>query len=249
MKKFLTLNIALAICLSSCAQKDTPSSSKGLGGLFKKANSVLNKSGSSSSLSTDQIVQGLKEALSLGAQKSASKLSGVDGFLKDAAVKILMPEEVQQYEARLRAIGLGKYLDQAITSMNRAAEDASKTAAPIFVNAVKKMTIQDALGILKGNDTSATTYLKNTTSSALTDSFSPVIDSALKKVNATKYWTDLATVYNRVSPRPIATDLKEYVTARALQGMFYYVGVEEKKIRENPAARVSDILKKVFGAQ
>lgn len=248
MKKIFVFSIAAVVSVSAFAQKDTASSSKGLGGLFKKANSILNKSGTGSSLSSDEIVQGLKEALSVGAQKSASKLSSVDGFLKDAAVKILLPDEVKKLEPRLRALGLGRYFDQAVTSMNRAAEDASKTAAPIFVNAVKKMTIQDALGILKGNDTAATTYLRNTTSSELTNSFRPVIDSAMKKVNATKYWTELATVYNKISPQALPTNLNEYVTSKALTGMFYYVGQEEKKIRENPAARVSEILKKVFGA-
>ncbi|MEO6914282.1 MAG: DUF4197 domain-containing protein [Chitinophagaceae bacterium] len=249
MKKIITFSIAAIFSLSSFAQKDSASSSRGFGGLLKKANTILNKSGNGSSLSSDEIVKGLKEALSLGAQKSAGKLSSVDGFLKDAAVKILLPDDVKKLEPKIRALGLGKYFDQAITSMNRAAEEASKTASPIFISAVKKMTIQDALGILKGNDTAATTYLKNTTSNELTNSFRPVIDSAMKKVNATKYWSELATVYNRFSPQPLTTDLNEYVTSRALKGMFYYVGEEEKKIRENPAARVSDVLKKVFGAK
>lgn len=249
MKKIITLTIACIVATSSFAQKDSSKSSNGFGGLLKKANSVFNKTGSGSSLSSDEIVKGLKEALSLGAQKSAGRLSSVDGFLKDAAVKILLPDEVKRLEPKLRALGLGKYFDQAITSMNRAAEEASKTASPIFINAVKKITIQDALGILRGNDTAATTYLKNTTSNELTNSFRPVIDSAMKKVNATKYWTELATVYNKFAPQPMNTDLNEYVTSKTLKGMFYYVGVEEKKIRENPAARVSEVLKKVFGSK
>lgn len=248
MKKILIVICAAVAGLHVSAQTDS-SSSKGLGGLLKKANSVLNKSGSTSGLTSDQIVQGLKEALSVGAQQSASKLSSVDGFLKDAAVKVLLPEDVKKVETKLRLLGMGKVVDQAVTSMNRAAEEASKTAAPIFVNAVKKMTITDALAILKGNDTSATMYLKKSTTNELTNTFRPIVEAALKKVNATKYYSDLAVLYNKVAPKPTSTDLTEYVTDKAMQGMFYYIGVEEKKIRENPAARVSDILKKVFGAQ
>ena len=248
MKRFFIIAIAAASTLQVSAQTDT-TRSKGLGGLFKKAGSVLGSSKSGTSLSTDEIVAGLKEALSLGAQQSASKLSSVDGFLKDAAVKVLLPEDVKKVESKLRLLGMGKIVDQAITSMNRAAEEASKTAAPIFVNAVKKMTITDALSILKGNDTSATSYLKRSTTNELTNTFRPIVEAALKKVNATKYYGDLAVVYNKVAPKPVSTDLTEYVTDRAMSGMFYYIGVEEKKIRENPAARVTEILKKVFGAK
>lgn len=248
MKRILIIAIAAAATLQVTAQSDT-TKSKGLGGLFKKAGSVLGNNKSGTSLSTDEIVAGLKEALSLGAQQSASKLSSVDGFLKDAAVKVLLPEDVKKVESKLRLLGMGKLVDQAITSMNRAAEEASKTAAPIFVNAVKKMTITDALSILKGNDTSATSYLKRSTTNELTNTFRPIVEAALKKVNATKYYGDLAVVYNKVAPKPVSTDLTEYVTDRAMSGMFYYIGVEEKKIRENPAARVTEILKKVFGAK
>ena len=247
MKKIYILLPILFLSATLFAQKD--SSSK-LGGLFKKAGSILNSGkGNSGSLSADEIVSGLKEALSLGAQKSGDKLSAADGFFKDAVVKILMPPEVSKFESKLRALGMGSLVDNAILSMNRAAEDASKSAAPIFIGAVKKMTVQDALGILRGPDTAATAYLKTTTSPQLTEAFRPVIQTSLDKVDATKYWKDLFTAYNKVSLKKVNTDLNAYVTERALNGIFYYVGEEEKKIRTNPAERVSDILKKVFGSK
>ena len=251
MKKVISSLILFFLVAGVFAQVKDSSKSSGFGGLLKKAGSVLNssKSGSGSSLTSDEIIAGLKEALSLGAQNSTGKLSTVDGFLKDAAVKILMPEEVRKLETKMRALGMGKLVDNAITSMNRAAEDASKTASPIFINAIKKMSVQDALGILKGKDTAATSYLKKATSNELTNAFRPIIESSLKKVNATKYWTEVFTVYNKFSLTPVNADINEYVTERALRGIFFYVGEEEKKIRANPAARVSDILKKVFGSK
>lgn len=221
----------------------------GLNGLLKKASSTVSgaNSTSGSSLSTDQIVAGLKEALTVGAQNSASKLSAADGFFKDAAVKILMPDEAKKVESTLRSMGMGKLVDDAILSVNRAAEDASKTAAPIFVNAVKSMSVKDALGILQGADTAATSYLRKTTNTDLTASFKPVIEQSLQKTNATKYWSEVFTAYNKVSLKKVDPDLTNYVTSKALNGIFYYVGEEEKKIRTNPAAQVTDILKQVFG--
>lgn len=250
MKKIFVIVIFLIPGLIAFSQKDS-SESKGLNGLFKKAGSILNssRSGSASSLSTDEIISGLKEALSVGAKNSTGKLSVVDGFLKDAAVKILMPEDVRKAEIKLRALGMGKLVDQAVTSLNRAAEDASKEATPIFINAIKKMSIQDALGILRGSDTAATAYLKKSTSNDLTNAFRPVIENSLKKVNATKYWKDVFTLYNRFAATPVTSDINEYVTTGALKGIFYYVGEEEKKIRKDPAARVTSILQKVFGGK
>jgi hypothetical protein len=248
MKKIIILAMAVLPAFSVVAQQDS-TSSKGLNGILQKAGSIFNssKTGSAGSLSSDEIIMGLKEALTVGAKNSTSKLSSVDGFLKDAAVKILIPEDVRKVETRLRALGMGKLVDQAITSINRAAEDASRQASPIFINAIKKMTVQDAVGILKGSDTAATAFLKNKTTADLTTAFMPVVESSLKKVNATKYWRDLTTIYNRVALTPVTSDLNEYVTANALKGIFYYVGEEEKKIRTNPAARITSILQKVFG--
>ncbi|MEO9144119.1 MAG: DUF4197 domain-containing protein [Ginsengibacter sp.] len=247
MKKLIPFSLLLFFSFSLSAQTD---SSAKLGGLFKKASSVFSKKSSStsgSSLSGDQIVSGLKEALSIGAQKSGDKLSATDGFFKDAAVKILLPKEVQDVEKKMRMLGLGKLVDNAELSMNRAAEDASKSAAPIFLSAIKQMTVTDALNILRGSDTAATGYLRKTTSPQLTGAFLPVIEASLKKTDAAKYWNDVFTAYNRFSSKKVDTDINSYVTGKALDGIFYYVAQEEIGIRKNPADRVTDILKTVFG--
>ena len=230
--------------------------SQGLKGMINKATkkdstgkSTIGKmmGGSmASGLSTDEIANGLKEALKVGAEKGSTKLSAVDGFFKDAAIKILMPEEAQKAEQKLRSIGLGKQVDNAILTMNRAAEDAAKSAAPIFINAIKSMSIQDAVGILKGGDFAATNFLKNKTTLELTNMFRPVIETSLQKVDATKYWNTVFTNYNRFSADKVNPDITAYVTEKALAGIFYQVGLEEQQIRKDPVARTSDILKKVF---
>lgn len=202
-----------------------------------------------SSLSKDDIAAGLKEALSVGAEKAGKNLSSVNGYFANAAIKILMPEEAKQVEQKLRAMGLGKQVDNAILSMNRAAEDAAKSAAPIFVNAIKQMSIQDAVGILKGGDHTATDYLKSKTTISLTDSFSPVIEKSLEKVDATKYWNSIFSTYNKFSTNKINPDLSAYVTEKALGGIFHQVALEEQQIRKDPVARTSEILKKVFGGE
>jgi Protein of unknown function (DUF4197) len=201
------------------------------------------------SLSTDDVVAGLKEALQKGTEKSTQQLSSVNGFLQNVAVKILLPPEAQKAEQTLRNAGLGKLADDAINSMNHAAEDAAKSAAPIFLNAIQQMTIQDGWGILKGSDTSATHYLKDKTTDPLTTAFKPVIEQSLQKVNATKYWADFASAYNKLNlfgNNKLDTDLSSYVTAKALNGIFYEIGQQEIQIRKDPAARTTDLLKKVF---
>ena len=218
------------------------------GGLLKKAGDLLNK-GKGGSLSNEDIISGLKEALSVGATNSSSKLSAVDGFFANAAIKVLMPPEAKKVESTLRSLGMGDMVDKAILSMNRAAEDAAKSAAPIFIDAIKGMSFQDALGILKGSDTAATGYLRGRTLPALTNAFRPVIEGALQKTDATKYWKDLFETYNKLPTtfKKVNTDLSGYVTERALSGLFFQVAQEEQKIRKDPAARVSETLKKVFG--
>lgn len=244
MKKLMIFPALILLSFSISAQKD---SSNKLGGLFKKAGSLLSKQSSSGDLSSSEIVSGLKEALSLGAEKSGDRLSAIDGFFKDAAVKILLPKEVQNVESKMRMLGMGKLVDNAILSMNRAAEDASKSAAPIFLSAIRQMTVTDALNILRGADTAATGYLRKTTTTELTDSFKPVIEASLKKVDATKYWKDVFTTYNRFSSKPVDTDINSYVTSKALDGIFHYVAQEEINIRKNPTERITETLKKVFG--
>ena len=230
---------------------------QGLKGLIKSATTkdssgktsvgkILGNGTGKTSLTNDDIINGLKEALSIGTKNGTTKLSAVDGFFKDAAIKILMPEEAQKVEKRLRSMGMGKQVDNAILSMNRAAEDAAKSAAPIFMNAIKGITIQDGIGILRGSDFAATEYLKGKTAASLTEAFRPVIEASVAKVDATKYWNSLFTTYNKFSAEKVNPDLAAYVTEKALEGIFYQVGQEEQKIRKDPAARVTDILQKVF---
>ncbi len=199
-------------------------------------------------LSSNEIGNGLKEALNVGVQKGTAQLSATDGFFKNAAVKILMPPEIAKAEKTLREMGLGAQVDEAILSMNRAAEDAAKTAAPIFIDAIKQMSIQDAAGILKGTDTAATGYLRQKTNASLSNAFNPIIKQSLAKVDATKYWNTAFSNYNKIPfVKKVNTDLNAYVTDKALSGIFYQVALEEKNIRKNPAAQTTTLLKKVFG--
>jgi len=211
---------------------------------FKKK---IKLDGTEGSLTTDEVVTGLKEALNNGVNTGTTKLSAMDGFFASAAIKILMPPEAEKVEKTLRNVGLGKEVDDAILSMNRAAEDAAKSAAPIFLNAIKQMSISDAWGILRGGDTAATAYLRKTTTASLTNAFRPVIDNSLQKVDATKYWNTVFTAYNKFSFNKVNPDLSAYVTEKALYGIFYEIGQQEMQIRKDPVARTTDILKKVFG--
>lgn len=203
------------------------------------------------SLTEGEIANGLREALQIGAQNATGKVSAVNGFLGNQAIKVLMPPEAKKVETALRAAGLGSYVDKAIVSMNRAAEDASARALPIFVDAIKGITITDGVNILRGSNDAATQYLKGRTTSSLTTAFRPVIQNSLDKVNATAYWSEMATLYNKLltTRQKVNTDLAAYVTERALNGVFVYIAEEEGKIRSNPAAQVTDLLKKVFGGK
>ena len=250
MKRFFFL-FSVLFLLSFCLQ------AQGLKGMIKNAtkkdssgktsvDKMLGMTGGKSALSNEEIIGGLKEALQVGTEKGTAKLSAADGFFKDAVIKILMPEEAKKAEKTLRNMGLGKQVDNAILSMNRAAEDAAKSAAPIFINAIKGMSFQDALSILRGGDNAATNYLKDKTTISLIEAFRPVIENSLTKVDATKYWNTVFTTYNKFSSEKVNTDLSAYVTEKALAGIFYQVAQEEQKIRKDPFARTSDLLKKVF---
>lgn len=230
--------LAALLCLTITSSCDTA----------KQILNDLPQNGTGGGLTTADIVAGLKQALTVGTQNSTNRLSAVDGFFADAAIKVLMPPEAQKVESTLRNFGLGSLVDKAVVSMNRAAEDAAKSATPIFVDAIKQMTINDAIGILKGGDFAATNYFKQKTTLALTSAFKPVISKSLDKVNATKYWSDIFTAYNRFTTNPVNTDLSAYVTGKAIDGIFHEVSLEEQKIRKDPAARVTDLLKKVFGS-
>jgi hypothetical protein len=200
--------------------------------------------------STEEVAEGLKEALTNGASKGSDIVSKMDGYLKNPEIKIPFPPDVQRVEARLRQVGMGAEVDKFIVALNRGAEEAAKEAKPIFVSAIRQMTIQDAWSILKGEKDAATQYLKRTTTTQLTDTFKPIVRSALEKVNATKYYTDLVTAYNKIPlVQKVNPDLDAYATEKAIGGLFVMVGKEEKNIRENPGARTSALLKKVFASQ
>lgn len=206
--------------------------------------------GSSAPLTTAEVAQGLKEALIKGISKGADLVSQLDGYFKNPEIKIPFPPEVKKVEDRLRQIGLGNEVDKFVMTLNRGAEDAAKEAKPIFIEAIKSMTIEDAWSILRGEDDAATQYLKRTTSGLLKEKFKPVIQNSLNRVNATRYYSDIVTRYNQIPlVQKVNPDLDDYATDKAIEGLFLMIAKEEKNIRENPVARTTEILKKVFGAQ
>ena len=195
-----------------------------------------------------EIGQGLKQALEIGASQGADRLSLKDGFLGNMAVKILFPPEAVKVENTLRSLGLNSLCDNVITSLNRAAEDAAKEAKPIFISAIKQMTIADATNILLGNQDAATQYFKRVTTAQLMEKFNPVVTNSLNKVGATKYWGDVTSRYNTIPlVKPINPDLSEYVAQKAIDGLFLEIAQEELKIRGNLNARSTPLLQKVFG--
>lgn len=201
-------------------------------------------------LTTEQVISGLKEALVKGAGSSTAEASRTNGFLGNPQIKIPFPPDVQKVENKLRDLGLGDQVDRFIETLNRGAEEAAKEAKPIFVGAIKDMTVQDAWGILKGEDNAATKYLQDKTSAQLTSKFKPVIKRALDKTNATKYYSDLVNTYNKIPfVEKVNPNLDDYATERALSGLFTLVAKEEQNIRDNPGARTTELLKKVFSKQ
>lgn len=201
-------------------------------------------------IGTVDISNALKEALNNGVSKQVTKLTSTDGFFRNEMVKIMLPQELQKVDKTLRDIGLSSLADEGLKVLNRAAEEAVKEATPIFVNAIKQMTFTDARNILMGVDNAATTYLQNTTSNALYTKFSPVVNSSLSKVGADKVWSQIITKYNSIPlVNKVNPDLTDYVTTKAMDGVFTMVAVEEKEIRNNVAARTSDLLRRVFAMQ
>lgn len=194
--------------------------------------------------------EGIKQALSQGLGKAVTSLNVTDGFFKHELYKVLLPEEARRIENTMRTLGLGSLIDQAVLAINRGAEDAVGYAKPIFVDAITSMTLSDALGIVRGGDTSATHYFRNKTSDKLYAAFYPVIQTSLNKVSATRYYDDLINRYNDfpTTIRKINPDLSAHVTSRATQALFDMIAREEKNIRENPVARTTELLRKVFGS-
>jgi len=202
------------------------------------------------SLTTAEVADGLKEALIKGISNGSDIVSQLDGYFKNPEIKIPFPPEVKKVEDKLRQVGLGNEVDKFVLTLNRGAEDAAKEAKPIFITAIKSMTIQDAWGILKGQPDAATEYLKRTTSAQLKEKFKPVIQNSLNKVNATKYYGDIVTQYNKIPfTDDVNPNLDDYATDRAIEGLFTMIAKEEKNIRQDPVARTTELLKKVFGAQ
>ncbi|MEM1405484.1 MAG: DUF4197 domain-containing protein [Bacteroidota bacterium] len=201
-------------------------------------------------LTAEQVASGLKEALINGITNGSAQASQLDGYFKNPQIKIPFPPDVQKVENKLRQIGLDNEVDKFIMTLNRGAEEAAKEAKPIFVAAIRSMTIEDAWAILKGEDDAATNYLKRTTTEQLKIKFEPVVASALDKTSATKYYSDIVGTYNKIPfIEKVNPDLNDYATDKAIDGLFTLIAKEEKKIREDPLARTTDLLKKVFGSQ
>lgn len=233
MKILLTLLICSTFLLSSC---DVISQLPG--GV-----------GTGTGVTQTEAAAGVKEALAQGLAKAVLQLNTTDGFFGDAFYKVLMPPDAKKVENTLRSIGFGSLVDKAVLSINRGAEDAVGYAKPIFVDAIKSMTLSDAIGLVKNGDTSATHFFRVKTTQALIAAFTPVIKSSLEKVDATKYYGDVITKYNKLPTtfKQVNPDLTNFVTLKATEALFDLVAKEEKNIRTNFAARTTDILKKVFG--
>jgi hypothetical protein len=236
MKKTFAL---LAVVLGSCT---TVQINQAIGDV----NSALGQGGPT----TSEVAAGLKEALIKGVSIGADLVSQTDGYFGNPEIKIPFPPDVKKVEDRLRQIGLGGEVDKFILTLNRGAEDAAREAKPIFVDAIKAMTIEDAWSILRGDDDAATQYLRRTTGTKLAEKFKPVIKASLDKVNATRYYSDIVNTYNRIPlVEKVNPNLDDYATEKAIDGLFVMIAKEEKRIREDPVARTTELLKKVFGAR
>lgn len=233
--KYILIALFLPISLSVDAQ------------IFQKAKQALGLE-EKGDYTEEEAGLGIKEALSKGITNTVDIVSQVDGYFKNPEIKIPLPQEAKGAEQKLRAIGLSSQVDKAIESINHAAEDAASEALPIFLNSIKQLTFTDAINIVTGEKDAATQYLQRTTSDDLSTKFEPIISTSLDKVDATKYWEDIITAHNKIPfVKKINPNLEEYVTEKAIEGLFIMVAKEELNIRDNPKARTTDILKKVFG--
>jgi len=238
------LILPLLIILSACSSqtfKDT----------METVNRTLNEAGGGA-LSTSEVVSGLKEALVVGTGEAVDVGSKANGFYQNPKLYIPFPPEAQKVKSTALNLGLVSQVTQFEETLNRAAEEAVKSAKPIFVNAITSMTIEDAFGLLQGGDNAATEYLRRKTTASLISTFEPKVQAAVNKVELTKYWNPLASAYNTTTTltggSQINPDLTQYVTERAIDGLFVLIAEEEKSIRENPAARITAILERVFGS-
>lgn len=207
---------------------------------------------STSKLSNQDVIAGLKEALDVGIKNAVSITSVTDGFLKNSEIKLPFPEDAVKVKEKALEWGLDSQVDKIVTTLNRAAEDAVTTATPIFINAIKNMSIQDGFKILNGGEGAATEFLSRSTRAELIIAFAPKVQKSIEKVKLTEYWDPVAKRYNQAmmltGGQKVNTDLNEYVTEMAIDGLFKMVAKEENKIRKDPGARVTELLSKVFGS-
>ncbi len=251
MKSITSVLLLLATTLLfSCATNGQINFNKTLDQATKDLNQLGNQigTGGAKPLTNDEVIRGLREALNVGTNNSTGSASKVDGYYKNPLVFIPFPPEAEKVKNTVENLGMKSQVTEFERSLNRAAEEAAKTAAPVFLDAIKGMSISDGFSILKGADNAATDYLKNKTSNELVAKFTPIIKNAIQKVEVTKYWKPLITAYNKV---PLVEkqnpNLEQYVTTRAMDGLFKLIATEEKKIRTDPMAQITDLLKKVFG--
>lgn len=214
----------------------------------EKANAIITPT-SAPALTNEEVIKGLKEALTIGTNSSSAIASKVDGYYKNPKIYIPWPEEAIDMKTKLTKMGMQKKITEFETSLNRAAEEAAKNAAPVFIEAITNMSLSDGFAILKGADTAATNYLRKTTYAPLKEKFKPIVKDAINKVKVTSYWNPLVTKYNKIpGVKKQNPDLEEYVTIKAINGLMVLIAEEETKIRKDPMARVTDLLKKVFGS-
>lgn len=241
MKKFIlpALSILMLIACTTQQIQQTANAAK----------ETMNGKPASNPLTNEEVISGLRDALTVGTNNSSAFASKLDGYYKNPALFIPFPPEAQKVKDWASKMGMNKQVDEFVMTLNRSAEEAAKDAAPIFVNAIKGMSIGDGFAILKGADNAATQYLKDKTTAELRLKFTPVVQNAINKVQVTKYWNPIITNYNKVPfVEKQNPDLTAYVTDRAMEGLFKLIADEELKIRKDPAARVTDILKRVFGS-
>ena len=249
IKKFKSIIlIPLVLVVSNCTSQIN---------LNKISNKVKeqvnnNTTPSTNPLSNDEVIKGLKEALTIGVEKGANKASAVDGFLKNDAIRLPFPPDAKKVRDKAMQWGLDNKVEKFEATLNSAAEEACKTAAPIFINAVKNMSLEDGFAILKGEENAATKFLQEQTGDQLYATFLPEVKKAIETVKLTAYWEPLTKKYNQstkfTGDDPVDTDLNKYVTEKAIEGIFHLIAQEEKAIRKDPISRTSDLLKKVFSS-
>jgi hypothetical protein len=241
MKKLIPAFFSIALLFSA---SDAMSQFK-----LPKLPKIGGSSTSTGNVTEAEAAGGIKEALAQGLAKAVLQLNKEDGFFKDALYKVLLPPDAKKIENTLRNVGMGNMVDKAILQINRAAEDAAGYAKPIFVDAIKNMSLSDAIGLVRNGDTSATHFFRVKTTDQLVAAFMPVIKNSLDRLDATKYYGDLVNTYNKFPTtfKKLNPDLTSHVTNKAVTALFDLVSIEERNIRTNVAARTSDLLRKVFG--